>query len=198
MPPSGVSQIRFIFSKKRIDTKKEYYLLYEEGLLGNKALTWKSYDEILKSGWKGPICIRSSSGTVRKNVRYNVPLEKAEEEISKMSRDGIKKQDMAFNQSMPDKNLLIQGELSLTEHGLYILYTLVKKPMNLALKEQSFHSWGLKARLLLESHLWPSSLSDIYSLFELFPDSVIEFSAYRFPVGDIPGRNTIIWEVRNY
>ena len=43
-----------------------------------------------------------------------------------------------------------------------------------------------------------SSYSDLEALMEIFSDSSIEFSTYRIPVGNIKGRNTIIWEVRNY
>ena len=57
---------------------------------------------------------------------------------------------------------------------------------------------GIRAILKLRSVLFPSSLADLEALFEIYPDSVIEFSAYRFAVGAIPGRNAVIWEVRNY
>ncbi|MBV8176958.1 MAG: hypothetical protein JO151_20675 [Verrucomicrobia bacterium] len=57
---------------------------------------------------------------------------------------------------------------------------------------------GLKALMLLRQSLFPSSLSDVWDLFARFPSSVIEFSSYEYPVGHLRGRNTVIWEVRNY
>ena len=105
---------------------------------------------------------------------------------------------MRFNQSMPDEHLTIQGELMKTETGLYLLYSTKKVPMNQALAMKEEHAFGLKALIMLRQNLFPSSLSDIEALLETYPDSVIELSAYRIPVGDIHGRNTIIWEVRNY
>lgn len=184
--------------KRSVESKKDCYLLYEKGFFGNKALTWNSFDEILKSGWKGEVCIRSRVGTARTNVVYNIPIEKVKSEVEKLKEKGIDEGELTFNQSMPDENLSIQGEIMLTERGLYFLHTFVKKPMNLGLREEAKHAWGLKARMLLEKNLYPASLSDIYALLEIFPDAVIEFSAYNAPVGSVPGRNTVIWEVRNY
>ena len=82
--------------------------------------------------------------------------------------------------------------------GLNLHYTYVKNPMNKALRISSENTQGLEAKMLLEKYLSPSSISDIYCLLDTFPESVIEFSSYRIPVGNIPGRNTVIWEVRNY
>jgi len=35
-------------------------------------------------------------------------------------------------------------------------------------------------------------------LLDLYPDHVIEFSAAEVFVGDRPGRNAVVWEVRKY
>src|SRR3989344_1276336 len=60
---------------RKILDKSECYLLYEAGIFGNKALTWKSYDEIIKSGWRNGVCMRSKKGVARKEVRYNLKCE---------------------------------------------------------------------------------------------------------------------------
>jgi len=70
--------------------------------------------------------------------------------------------------------------------------------MNQGLAEQTLHAFGLNAKMILEKNLYTSSLADIYALLEIYPDSVIEFSSYSIPVGNIKGRNAVIWEVRNY
>ena len=57
---------------------------------------------------------------------------------------------------------------------------------------------GLEARLLLQRHLTPSSLADGEALRELYPDHVYELSACDRNIGTIPGRNSIMWEVRLY
>lgn len=187
-----------ILSKKKLCLKQDYLLFYDLGLLGNKALAWNSLDEIILSGYKDPICIRPRKKSTIKVTKYDIPLENAEKEINNMINLGIKPEDIAFNQSMPNKHLLIQGELMITEKGLTLFYTLAKKPMNLGFQEHSAHADGLRAKMILEKYFYPSTLADIQALFENFPDSVIEFSCYNVPVGNIPGRNTVIWEVRNY
>jgi len=183
---------------KRIETKSKCYSLFEKGIFGNKALTWNSYEEMINSSWKGLISIRSKKGILRSQTRFNILKEKVKEEMEKMKMENIKIEDITFNQSMPDNHLLIQGEIMLTERGLYLLYTTVKKPMNQGLAEQTLHAFGLNAKMILEKNLYTSSLADIYALLEIYPDSVIEFSSYSIPVGNIKGRNAVIWEVRNY
>ena len=182
----------------RISTKSQNYELYHSGFFGNKALTWNSYQEIIDSGWENSVCIRSAKGMQRTNVRYDVPLSEVRREIEALKQQGIQEENLVFNQSMPNDKLIIQGELMISTSGLYLHHSNIKKPMNLALAEKSHHSYGLEAKMLLDKNLFPSSLSDIQALLELFPDSIIEFSSYSIPVGNIPGRNTVIWEVRNY
>jgi hypothetical protein len=184
--------------KSAVESKIYCYSLYERGIFGNKALTWNSFSEILDSSWKGQICIRHRKVGGRGKVKYDLDLKNAQSEINSMLSEGVKAEDISFNQSMPNKSLLIQGELMRTENGLYLLYSDVKKPMNLALKERSLQAAGLGAKFVLENNLNESSLADIYALLDLFPDSVVEFSSYACSVGNIPGRNTVIWEVRNY
>jgi hypothetical protein len=190
-----VSEILF---NKKLCLKQDYLLFYDLGLLGNKAIAWNSLDEIIASKWKDSICIRPRKKSTIKVTKYDVPLKDAKKEIEEMVKLGIKQEDIAFNQSMPNKHLLIQGEVMITEKGLTLFYTLAKKPMNLGFQEHSAHAFGLQAKMILEKYFYPSTLSDIQALFDNFPDSIIEFSCYSVPVGNIPGRNTVIWEVRNY
>ena len=188
--------------RKIIRFKEECYALYEEGLLGNKPLTWNSYDEIIKSGWKGEVCMRSKKmlGVKRNQTTYNVPLEKIPDEIKRWEAAGFPAKTIAFNQSMPDNRLLIQGEYvdrTWNKGTSYLLYTKVKKPMNIALAEQTLHAEGLKARLLLKSNMSESSYEDLRALVEVFPENtVVEFSGYDTFVGNIPGRTMIVWEAR--
>lgn len=60
------------------------------------------------------------------------------------------------------------------------------------------NSAGLLARSLLRHYCDPASVDCIYELLDLYPDHAIEFSAFRVPVGTVPHRNTVIWEVRDY
>ncbi len=195
---SKEEKIKDIILKGQINSKKDFYLLYNKGLFGNRPLCWDTYEELLKSSWRNPVCIRSTKGTARSNTRFDVPFLELEKELEDLRNKGVKNNEMSFNQSMPNDKILIQAEIKRTSKGLYLLYSTVKKPMNLAFKEEIKHAFGLEALLILETYLYPQSYSDIMNLFEMFPESVIEFGTYSVYVGDLPGRNTIIWEVRNY
>lgn len=54
------------------------------------------------------------------------------------------------------------------------------------------------ANMLLRKHLNPSTLDDLGILLDKYPDAVVELSATESEFGTVPGRNAIIWEVRNY
>ncbi len=180
-------------------TKRESYAFYDLGLFGNKPLTWRSYQEICESGWNGKVCMRSRKGISRSGTLFNLDISEIPEHIDKWRTErGLLEKDISFNQSMPDNNLILQGELMRSVEGLYLYYTTVKKPMNLAFNEEERHSHCANALQLIKYSFSPESFCDLEDLFEQFPNDVIEFSSYDISVGNIPGRNTIIWEVRNY
>ena len=185
---------------RKILNKTECYALYETGLFGNKAMTWNSYGEILRSGWEGRVCMRSKKGIARKEVKYNIKLEDVPLHIEQFQKIGIPEDLISFNQSMPDGNLILQGEVMNYQGGIYLFGTTLKKPMNIALAEKSFTIENDTAKPLLESKLSAESYRDLRNLLDIFPESVVEFSAYSIPVGNFAetGRNTVFWEVRNY
>lgn len=182
-----------------IRNKKECYELYDKGLFGNRALSWDSYEELLESNWRGDICIRGKgNGIPRGFAKYNIPFVKIREAIEQLDENGFPERILRFNQSMPDDFLSIQGEVIDYIGGLNLTYTLIQKPMNLGLKEETKFAKGLRAKMILQSRMDASSFSDLQALLEIYPDSAIEFSTYETYVGDIPKRNTVFWEVRNY
>jgi len=181
----------------KIKNKREFYEYFRKGFFGNKPLQWSTIEEVEKSDYKGLFSIRGFN-IPRDLVQYEITKEKLKETIEILKTRNIDTSKLKFNQSMPDQNLTIQGEIYQGIGGLYITYTKVKKPMNLALKERECFEKGLRALHLLKFHLSPSSYEDMLALFERHPESVIEFSSYEGETGDTPGRNTIIWEVRDY
>jgi len=187
-----------IINTGRINNKFSYYLLYENGLLGNKPFIWNSIEEIKKSGWKKEICIRGRKGIAREKSRFNLTIEDAAKYVDQLKNEGIPPEKLTFNQSMPDEHLLIQGEIFRDQNIYALTYTTVKKPMNRAFEEETLHAKGLTAINLIKGNLFSTSYSDLQELFDFFPDSIIEFSSYDIDVGNLPNRNTIIWEVRNY
>jgi hypothetical protein len=100
------------------------------------------------------------------------------------------------NEMAPDHALLLQGEV--TEVGWELRYSTVP---GLHMREAMLspdRAFGLAARLLLQRAMTPSSYSDLLALFDVFPEHVVEFSSYAVLLGDLKGRNTLIWEVRSY
>lgn len=57
---------------------------------------------------------------------------------------------------------------------------------------------GTRARMILAKHLNANSLADWELLRDKYPNSVVEFSACENCFGTVKGRNTVLWEVRNY
>jgi hypothetical protein len=183
---------------RTVNSKSEYYSLYEKGFFGNKPLTWNSIEEIVKNRWEGKICIRGKKGIARSKARFNLTLEEARNYIHSLEKEGILEKNLTFNQSLPDEELLIQGEIMRSIRSYSLTYTTIKEPMNYALAKETLCTEGLTAINLIKANLFPSSYEDLQTLFNIFPDSVIEFSSYRIPLGSLPNRNTLIWEVRNY
>ncbi len=68
-----------------------------------------------------------------------------------------------------------------------------------ALMPSQGREWsGLAAHNLLRRNLTESSLADLWALFDLWPEHVVELSAVEGTFGTVPGRNAVIWEVRKY
>jgi len=100
-----------------------------------------------------------------------------------------------FGRATPDHLLTFQGEYA-PDGRLW--FSRAKLTMRRALREAPEWASGLLARSLLKHYMCPSSYADFLALTERYPDSVVEFSCYRVPWGTVPGRNTVVWEVRNY
>ena len=182
----------------RINSKKDCYELYQKGFFGNKPITWNSIEEIVQSKWQEGICIRGIKKIGRTKVKYDLSLEEAKNYVNLLKEGGILEKDLTFNQSLPNNELTIQGEFMRSEKSYSLLYTEVKEPMNLALKKESKWVEGVTALTIIKEKFSPSSYEDLQTIFDLFPDSIIEFSTYRINLGSLPNRNTLIWEVRNY
>jgi len=190
--------MRGMLNRKQIRDKGGFYLFYEISALGNPPKAWHTYQEIINSGWEGDVCIRAREIGDWK-TRYNIPLKKLRQKINSIVKnERIPESELTFNQSMPDQHLTIQGEISVVDFNTCLRYTTVAEPMKRALKKETKHIQGREADRLLRANLFPTSLDDISTIQEMFPKAAIEFSSYRFPVGEFPGRNTIIWEVRDY
>lgn len=185
---------------KILNKEKETYPLFEYGYFGNTVKVWRSYNEIIESGWNGLVSMRSKKGIPRGKPEYHLPIEMLPERIKAWDEMGTPERFISFNESPPDHRLILQGEIGhyAYSRGWELLYSTLKEPMNRALDMDSKIVQGLKALTMLRTAIDPLSFMDIEHLINTFPDSAIEFSTFEVPVGNIPGRNTVIWEVRNY
>jgi hypothetical protein len=109
------------------------------------------------------------------------------------------------NEAAPDGSMLIQGEylndISVVGDKViwgWFLYSRAQPQMRQALAEAPERAHGLRADLLLRMAMTPSSYDDWLLLIERYPGHAIEVSVYDRCVGDIPGRNALVWEVRRY
>ena len=113
--------------------------------------------------------------------------------------EGANKDLFNLTPMMPDDKIIIQGEISRSDQfGWMFRLSTMPRPMNISLRDDPIHINGPGGWLHLKGTMDAQSYSDIQELFETYPDATVEFSTYSINVGDCPGRNTLIWEVRNY
>lgn len=178
----------------QITNKTQMYELLRHGKLGNYMRVWGSLEEFKRSGYAGITSIRSKQVGCPVCL-YDIRAEDIEHVVAGLS---VPANSLTFCEAPPDSERTIQGELALGPWGYTFFYTTVKKPMRLALAEQSAQASGLTALMLLERYVDPASLDDIKELLRIYDGAVIEFSAFSICVGAIPNRQTVIWEVRHY
>lgn len=175
------------------------YRLLSSGALGNTipifttVTTWQSSLDFSKYPFWG---VRSfTAGDSR--MRLNVPREEVAEYISTNFPTGS-----GFNISpMIDQWCQFKGEVfeqSYAPCQLCLYATYGTAPWRQALRDHGQTWFGLQAKNLLKGHMDAASYNDVMELLDLYPGHVIEFSVCDRQVGMVPGRNTVIWEVRDY
>lgn len=182
---------------KTINNKKQMYALYEGGAFGNKLRTWDSLQDYYKSTYYGTVSMRYKGKSGGGWTAYNVERIAVNSIVEKWENEGADVNLIVLNESAPDDRLTIQGEVMRDFTGLYVFWSDLKTKMRIAM-QQGKEAKGLAAKFLLQKHLTPASYDDIMDLLDMYPDSVIEFSAYQMCLGDKRGRNAVIWECRNY
>lgn len=183
-----------------LKTKSEMFGYYEKGWFGNRALTWPTKDEMLKSGYPGQIGLRYKDPRGGGSYfRTEMSLEEAEQQYSAWLLEGAQAQYFLWCESIPTNRILIQGEFQRSLSLYDFTYTTEKGvPNRPNLWKQKQNAHGLRALLLCKHFMWPKSYDNLQELLDLYPEAVIEFSCVDFECGSIPGHNTIFWEVRHY
>lgn len=189
----------------RIDSKKKNYVLYEAGAYGNKFRTWDSvtaaYDAAADGSLPPEIVMRykgSMGGAQYRGYGQAIPSESVTEYVSDWVEAGADESLIVFNEAAPDERLVIQGEVMRGLRGLELRYSRMKARMRTAMAEDSHRLTGALAGLTLRQAMTPASYYDITDLLDLYEGHVVEFSTYEMCLGDCRGRNTVVWEVRDY
>jgi hypothetical protein len=153
---------------------------------------WCSLKEVMKSGYTGKVNIRDTRPS-SSCFRYGIAIKDLASEVLKLK---VSPSLLYFNETAPDSEILIQGELMQSYEYLELTYSFEKVSNRKALENPSF-ARGLQAQMLLEKYLDKASLEDINEILYLYPDHVVEFSTFAIKLGSLM-RNTIIWEIRKY
>lgn len=169
--------------------------LYEKGCFGNRPRCW-SVKDYFKSGYNGKVGLRTKI-VAGGPWAYDVEPKDVALIIENWRKLGIIDGQIHISEMAPHKFSTISGEVALSIRHYDLTFSYSKLPLREALKDACEHAYGLRALLILKKYFDEASYINLEKLFELYPDSVIEFSCFEVGVGDW-GTNTIFWEVRNY
>ena len=201
-----------------IRSKRQFFAMWEAGLLGNRTRLWRDPLEAARWGMERDInrCMCASRdgrksfegtmigfrelrkpGSAGAGKWERVPWMLVPETALQWKREG---REFIMDDGCPDEYRTLQGEVVRTERGLEGFLDLEGKlPMRPAMAAGHMkHRSYLETRVLLERFMDPNSREDLDSILELFPDHAIEFSCFSVNVGIFPRRNTLFWETRLY
>lgn len=196
-----------------VRNKRDFFALWEAGVLGNRTRLWRDPREAFLWGesvyhaqvmpkvyWNFPeIGFREirKPGSVGAGKWEKVPWHRVFETAKRWQAEGL---DFIMDDGCPDDKRTLQGEVVRTERGLEGFLDIgARLPMRPAMAAGHMKPYGyLATRLLLDRYMDPSSREDLDALLEQYPDAAIEFTCFSVNVGIFPNRNTLFWETRNY
>lgn len=193
---------------RRIEEKSDFQALHRAGVLGNRLRQWEDPGAIAADGYAGPVSIRGRLPGMKAGWRTHIPAGRLGDVLREVLAEspGYGVGDYYFSESAPDDRLILQGEFAPTAElpgaglfvGPYLRYNTAPVAMRRAMAEGFRDVEGSAALAILRHHMTGSSWDDFEILREQYPESAIELGIYDRNLGCFPGRNTIIWEVRNY
>jgi hypothetical protein len=184
--------------------KATNYALLQSGNLGNRLRSWDTLKEWEQSGFGGLVALRMRAGYGGGTCIYSIPPQSVHKEFDKFIALGVEPGAIMINEMAPN-TMVLQGEyyndvviLNNKCYWDYFFYSTAKLHMRDALKCSPQETYGLSARIMLQQHMSASSWGDWQVLITNYPKHVLEVSIYENFLGDTPGRNTLVWEVRKY
>lgn len=181
-----------------ITTKRQFFELWEAGMLGNRLRIWRQPgDALCESNKLNTVGFRQigvSGGGAFETVAY-VDIDATALRWRQLGREFV------ICESAPDHLALLQGEVMRDATGWkgFLAHPVLNgKKMRESMRDDAKHYEGLYVPLLLKNYMTANSWGDLLDVLELYPDAVVELTIYRGCLGILPGRNAIFWEVRNY
>jgi hypothetical protein len=185
-------------------SKSQNYRLWQGGAFGNKLRAWRTVDEWRESGFDGMVVLRTVMGGGGP-CRYNLQPGEVDAEVVGWLALGIPLDRIMVNEAAPDGDVILQGEYLNDIYEIdgeagwgYFRYSRARAQMRDALAASPEVAHRLRSDLLLKLAMTPASHDDWNLLLEQHPGHVLEVSIYDRCLGDIPGRNALVWEVRKY
>lgn len=180
-----------------ITTKRQNYELCHAGAYGNRVRQWDSIEAWRASDYTGLLALRVALEHGGGPKAFEVAPQHVEEWVTYWDfQFGIRREQIRLSE-MADGRRILQGQYANDFTGEFF-HTFETGPMPEALAKSHAYAFGLRSLLLLRGHMTPSSYADLEVLLERYPDHVFELSVWASCLGDTPGRNVIIWEVRRY
>lgn len=167
------------------------------GLWGNRLAIWPLADFVDDGNLLARYVLRYLGAAGGAWCFYHLMAEQIPEAVMRIVSEGGDPSLITVNRQAPPHLSTLNAEY-LNEGRGWLFYSIAPLPMREALRLHPRHADGLRARLILKHFLSPASYADLEPILECYPDHVIEVSAFSCCLGDLPGRNAVVWEVRQY
>jgi hypothetical protein len=195
---------------RRVDSppvlsKARNYRLWRSGAYGNKLRSWRTVDEWRASGFSGLVALRTLLGDGGHCCQYDRTPGDVPVVLESWASLGVPLDRVTVDEAAPAGDVVLQGEYLDDVYVAggevvcgHLYYSRTRRQMRDALVSFPEEARGLRADLLLSSVMTPSSLEDWKLLTARYPGHVLVVSVYGRCLGDVPGRNALVWEVRRY
>ena len=180
---------------KPVLTKRDFVRRYQQGEFGNRSPTWEAtewYNRAYLMNKDGRFHLRSK--VVGGPTFYDLSWVNTFCEIADIMSEA---RNFYVSEMAPHKEHgTIQGEVCRSIRHYDLTWTVGALPMREALSKWFKTSCGLDALRIMKCFMDQVSYEWVQYLLDAYEDHIVEFSCFSRPWGTIPGRNTVIWEVR--
>lgn len=181
-------------------TKTDFYRRFLAGEFGNRGPIWFDYES-----W----CLdcRSLVNLMSEDARFMIRSSKPggfnqanleSHEVVAMWLVHSRKEQLSISLMCPHDRQTINGELQRDHRGLCLMYSSVKAPMRQSLAAGGRQVFGMQAHEVLDANVYTPDREWLMELLDLYPDHVVEFTAFRIYWGVVPLSKCAVWEVRKY